>query len=210
MRSVQRNRDRFVAALRRAGSPSGFHVAVEHPSRVFLAAAGPHVRDRQLRADDRCRLKRPLQAKCRPVGRRGKRRHAAQLRGEELRVQRLERVLAGLESAAALDLRRPILERPANAVRSIARIFSSEVEDKSWFYDRKFWDSYLSLLAMQRFNQKANKPRDPVYGCVTTGTLWRFLRLAGKRLDIDLDEYQIAQADRILGVLLHCCGVSVA
>jgi hypothetical protein len=66
------------------------------------------------------------------------------------------------------------------------------------------------MVAVQRFNQKTNKPRDPVYGCVTTGTLWRFLRLSGKRLDVDLDEYQIAQADRILGVLLHCCGVDVA
>ncbi len=66
------------------------------------------------------------------------------------------------------------------------------------------------MVAVQRFNQQANKPHDPVYGCVTTGTLWRFLRLAGKRLDIDLDEYQIAQADRILGVLLYCCGVNVA
>ena len=66
------------------------------------------------------------------------------------------------------------------------------------------------MVAVQRFNQKANQPRDPVYGSVTTGSLWRFLRLSGKRLDIDLDEYQIAQADRILGVLLHCCGVSIA
>jgi hypothetical protein len=66
------------------------------------------------------------------------------------------------------------------------------------------------MVAVQRFNQKANQPLDPVYGCVTTGSLWRFLRLSGKRLDIDLDEYQIAQADRILGVLLRCCGVTVA
>jgi hypothetical protein len=65
------------------------------------------------------------------------------------------------------------------------------------------------MVAVQRFNLKANKPQDPVYGCVTTGAQWRFLRLTGKRLDIDLNEYQIAQADRILGVLLHCCGVHV-
>jgi hypothetical protein len=65
------------------------------------------------------------------------------------------------------------------------------------------------MVAVQRFNQKANKPQDPVYGCVTTGTQWRFLRLTGKRLEIDLDEYPIAQADRILGVLLHCCGVNI-
>lgn len=62
------------------------------------------------------------------------------------------------------------------------------------------------MVALQTFNQKAGKPHDPIYGCVTTGTLWRFLRLSGKRLQIDLDEYQLAQADRILGVLLHCCG----
>lgn len=66
------------------------------------------------------------------------------------------------------------------------------------------------MVALQSFNQKAGKPYDPVYGCVTTGTLWRFLRLSGKRLEIDLNEYQLAQADRILGVLLHCCGVHVA
>lgn len=66
------------------------------------------------------------------------------------------------------------------------------------------------MVAVQRFNQKANKPRDPVYGCVTTGTLWRFLRLSGKRLEIDLDEYQLSQAERILGVLLHCCDVHLA
>ena len=65
------------------------------------------------------------------------------------------------------------------------------------------------MVAVQRFNQNANQPQDPIYGCVTTGSLWRFLRLTGKGLDIDLDEYQIAQADNILGVLLHCCGVIV-
>jgi hypothetical protein len=50
----------------------------------------------------------------------------------------------------------------------------------------------------------------PTYGCVTTGSLWRFLRLTGRQLDIDLDEYQIVPADRLLGVLLHCCAVSLA
>ncbi len=66
------------------------------------------------------------------------------------------------------------------------------------------------MIGVQRFNQKANKPCDPVFGCVTTGALWRFLRLSDKRLEIDLDEYQLGQADRILGVLLHCCGATIA
>ncbi len=47
----------------------------------------------------------------------------------------------------------PILERPANPVRSVMRVFSSVVEDKNWFADRNFWRDYFSLLAAQRFNR---------------------------------------------------------
>jgi len=65
------------------------------------------------------------------------------------------------------------------------------------------------MVAAQRFNAAAGKPIDPIYGCVTTGSLWRFLRLTGTALDIDVEEYSITQPDRILGVLLHCCGVTV-
>lgn len=65
------------------------------------------------------------------------------------------------------------------------------------------------MVAAQRFNQKAGNPIDPTYGCVTTGANWKFLRLSGKHLDIDVDEYLISQPDRILGVLMYCCGVSV-
>lgn len=65
------------------------------------------------------------------------------------------------------------------------------------------------MVAAQRFNQKAGKPIDPIYGCVTTGTNWKFLRLSGAQLDIDADEYSYTQPDRILGVLLFCCGVKV-
>lgn len=44
-------------------------------------------------------------------------------------------------------------ERPVNAVRSITRLFTSEPEDKPWFYDRSFWDEYLTEMAAQRFNR---------------------------------------------------------
>jgi hypothetical protein len=64
-----------------------------------------------------------------------------------------------------------------------------------------------AMVASQRFNQKAGKPLDPIYGCVTTGANWKFLRLSAQHLDIDLDEYSITLPERILGVLLFCCGV---
>ena len=46
-----------------------------------------------------------------------------------------------------------IRERPANRVRSVMRLFVSDVEDKPWFNDREFWRAYLSLLAAERFNR---------------------------------------------------------
>jgi hypothetical protein len=53
------------------------------------------------------------------------------------------------------ELRRvqPSTEKPANRVRSIARAFVSDVEDKPWFYDREMWPRYLTMLATQRFNR---------------------------------------------------------
>jgi hypothetical protein len=53
------------------------------------------------------------------------------------------------------ELRRiePVSQRPANRVRSVARLFASEVEDKAWFNDRAFWGRYLTELATHRFNR---------------------------------------------------------
>jgi hypothetical protein len=47
----------------------------------------------------------------------------------------------------------PIVERPANEVRSIMRQFTSEPLDKPWFYDREMWPHYLTMLATERFNR---------------------------------------------------------
>ena len=52
----------------------------------------------------------------------------------------------------SIEVPEPI-QRPANQVRSIQRLFVSEVEDKPWFYDREMCPQYLSMLAAQRFNR---------------------------------------------------------
>jgi hypothetical protein len=64
-----------------------------------------------------------------------------------------DRVKFAEPDASPLALRRAVLEKPANAVRSCARCFESEVEDKAWFYDRGHWVEYLSTLAAHRFNR---------------------------------------------------------
>ncbi len=55
--------------------------------------------------------------------------------------------------AAAFLLAHPIVEQPANRIRSVLRAFVSEVEDKPWFYDRGAWRDYLTMLATHRFNR---------------------------------------------------------
>ena len=62
-----------------------------------------------------------------------------------------ERVRFG--GAVALRLNEHVEEAPANAVRSVARAFCSEIEDKAWYYDRDFWHAYLDNLVACRFNR---------------------------------------------------------
>ena len=64
-----------------------------------------------------------------------------------------DRVEFGSELGAALSPIHPIEETPANKVRSIARSYVSDIEDRSWFYDRAFWTAYLDMLVASRFNR---------------------------------------------------------
>ncbi len=57
------------------------------------------------------------------------------------------------DPAGALVARKVAVEQPANAVRSVVRMFTSDVEDKPWYNDREMWPRYLDMLATQRFNR---------------------------------------------------------
>lgn len=52
-----------------------------------------------------------------------------------------------------LEQQPAVAERPFNSLRSIGRLFCSDVQDKPWFYDREMWPAYFSMLAAQRFNR---------------------------------------------------------
>jgi hypothetical protein len=64
-----------------------------------------------------------------------------------------DRVSCLATGRAALQFAEPVLERPYSRVRSVMRSFSSDVEDKLWFYDRDFWRSYLTMLVTSRVNR---------------------------------------------------------
>lgn len=58
------------------------------------------------------------------------------------------------------------------------------------------------MVAIQLFNEREGSPMPTAHGCVTSGTLWKFLRLEGKALAIDLTEYGLGELGKILGILV--------
>ena len=67
------------------------------------------------------------------------------------------------------------------------------------------------MLGAQQFNQGSNQnqpdsgqPRQTIFGCVTTGEIWQFLRLQDSAFTIDSDRFYIDRLDRILGCLRAC------
>jgi len=58
------------------------------------------------------------------------------------------------------------------------------------------------MIAAQIFNQRKGIDIPVIYGVVTSGTTWRFLRLNETNVCIDLVEYYINQVDKILGIIL--------
>jgi len=59
-----------------------------------------------------------------------------------------------------------------------------------------------TMIAARLFNQQEKNPTDPVYGAVTTGTDWKFLKLEGQTAFIDVSDYYIKEIDKILGILV--------
>lgn len=57
------------------------------------------------------------------------------------------------------------------------------------------------MLAAQIFNQQEGKDIKVILGTVTTGTVWKFLKLEGTAVEIDTTEYLLSNVNKILGIL---------
>lgn len=59
------------------------------------------------------------------------------------------------------------------------------------------------MYAVKLYNEKENRPLPCIYGAVTTGDEWKFLKLAEDTVFIDKPYYYISSIGKIMGVLTH-------
>ena len=59
------------------------------------------------------------------------------------------------------------------------------------------------MVAAREFNAKSSATVAAVFGVVTTGAAWKFLKLIGPALTLDSHEYFVAELGRIMGILAH-------
>ena len=57
------------------------------------------------------------------------------------------------------------------------------------------------MIASRIFNEQEGTNLARIYGVVTSGNIWKFLKLEGNALYIDLDDYSIKEISKIIGIL---------
>ncbi|MEM7535515.1 MAG: hypothetical protein AAF639_25290 [Chloroflexota bacterium] len=77
------------------------------------------------------------------------------------------------------------------------------VEAKNLDLSKAYPQCIAEMIAAQRFNAEKSNEIETIWGAVTTGSNWRFIRLIGYDVTIDFDEYLISQIDKILGIFQH-------
>jgi len=58
------------------------------------------------------------------------------------------------------------------------------------------------MVAVRLFNEREGAELAAIWGCVTSGNNWRFLKLEGDRLTIDRSEHHLENLSRLVGILL--------
>lgn len=75
------------------------------------------------------------------------------------------------------------------------------VEAKKENINAGFGQCAAEMVAAQIFNERSATDIQTIYGAVTTGSIWQFLKLEGQTLSIDLSEYYLKDVNKILGIL---------
>lgn len=77
------------------------------------------------------------------------------------------------------------------------------VEAKQEDFRKGITQCMAEMIAARLFNEQQGHPVQEIYGCVTTGDVWRFLVLRGQQVLVETASFDIREdLDRILGILL--------
>ena len=74
------------------------------------------------------------------------------------------------------------------------------VEAKKNDIESGVWQCLAQMVGARIFNERSGRAPAPVYGCVTNGEAWQFLRLVEQVAEIDVRRYYINNVGEILSV----------
>ncbi|MEG4347475.1 hypothetical protein QUB70_29980 [Microcoleus sp. A003_D6] len=75
------------------------------------------------------------------------------------------------------------------------------VEAKPENLNSELGQCVAKMLAASIFNEREGNDIPEIYGTVTSGTTWRFMKLKEQVIEIDLTEYYLSDVNKILGIL---------
>lgn len=61
---------------------------------------------------------------------------------------------------------------------------------------------FAQMVAIRLFNQRKGRELPVVFGAVTTGTHWKFVKLRANTAYVDVADYYINELERIMGILV--------
>jgi len=76
------------------------------------------------------------------------------------------------------------------------------VEAKKENIIQGFGQCIATMYAATIFNERENNQLPYVYGVVTTGTTWKFIKLSENKAYIDVDEYYLKEIEQLIGLFL--------
>ena len=114
------------------------------------------------------------------------------LSGERLDVDPARRLVGECDFILSLSEPLPLLRAPLLTM----------VEAKRHDIEAGLGQCAAQMVAMQLFNERSGQPQPAVYGCVTTGEDWQFLRLVGPDLTLDQNRFYLDNVGAILAAFL--------
>jgi hypothetical protein len=93
-----------------------------------------------------------------------------------------------------------IISQSSNQIKVSAPVIAL-VEAKKGVLKDGWGQCIAEMLAANKFNEHRKKSIEYMYGIVTSGNSWQFLRMKEKTVIIDPDEYTIASIEKLLAIL---------